>query len=149
MAAATGKKLRIEQDSPRTTAQSAVTFSKERNLEREAVVDERELLRDALRRSMGQATLTDVKTEFERRVNAGEFIGAEKKASSPSRAFTTREMLKYERDTIQIMRDGQDKHEALVSLNTRRETERSSPSKRKPACGGRANPRKSGPSHGA
>ena len=127
VAAATGRESRIEQDSPRTTAQSAVTFSKERNLEREAVVDERELLRDALRRSMGQATLTDVRSEFERRVNAGEFIGVEQKASTPSRAFTTQEMLDYERDTIQIMRDGQNKHEALVSTGTRREIEKDHP----------------------
>ena len=122
VAAATGRESRIEQDSPRTTAQSAVTFAKQRNLEREAVVDERELLRDALRRSMGQATLADVKTEFERRVNCGEFIEREQKASSPSRAFTTQEMLHYERDTIQVMRDGQSKNEALVSLDTRRES---------------------------
>jgi conjugative relaxase-like TrwC/TraI family protein len=127
VAAATGRQSRIEQDSPRTTAQSAVTFSKERNLERDAVVDERELLRDALRRSMGQATLADVKTEFERRVNGGEFIGREQKANSPSRAFTTQEMLDYERDTIQIVRDGQNKHEAFVSLDTRREIEKDHP----------------------
>jgi conjugative relaxase-like TrwC/TraI family protein len=127
VAAATDRELRIQQDSPRTTARSAVTFSKERNLEREAVVDERELLRDALRRSMGQATLTEVKTEFERRVNGGEFIGREQKASSPGRAFTTQEMLDYERDTIQMMRDGQNKREAFVSLDTRREIEKDHP----------------------
>jgi conjugative relaxase-like TrwC/TraI family protein len=122
--AATARETRIEEDSPRTTAKSAVTFSKERNLEREAVVDERSLLRDALRRSMGQATLTDVKTEFEKRVNGGEFIGVEQKTGRPGRAFTTHEMLGYERDTIQVMRDGQNKHEALVSLDTRRNIEK-------------------------
>jgi ATP-dependent exoDNAse (exonuclease V) alpha subunit len=120
VAAATERESRIEQDSPRTTAKSAVTFSKERNLEREAVVDERELLRDALRRSMGQATLTQVRSEFERRVKGGEFIGVEQKTGRPGRVFTTQEMLDYERDTIQIMRDGQNKHEALVSTDTRR-----------------------------
>jgi ATP-dependent exoDNAse (exonuclease V) alpha subunit len=73
---------------------------------------------------MGQATLNDVRSEFERRVNDGEFIRAEKKPSSPSRAFTTQEMLGYERDTIQMMRDGQNKHEALVSPETRREIEK-------------------------
>jgi conjugative relaxase-like TrwC/TraI family protein len=125
--AAVERESRIEQDSPRATARSAVTFSKERNLERDAVVDERELLRDALRRSMGQATLADVKTEFERRVNDGEFIGREQKASSPSRAFTTQEMLDYERDTIQMMRDGQNKHEAFVTLDARREIEKDHP----------------------
>src|SRR6266568_1629114 len=54
IAAATQRARRVEQEAPHTTARSAVTFSKERNLEREAVVEERELLRDALRRSMGE-----------------------------------------------------------------------------------------------
>jgi conjugative relaxase-like TrwC/TraI family protein len=124
VAEAAGRESRIEQDSPHRTAQSAVTFSKERNLERDAVVDERELLRDALRRSMGQATLTDVRAEFERRVNTSEFIGVEQKTGRPGRMFTTQEMMDYERDTIQVMRDGQDKHEALASLDTRGEIEK-------------------------
>src|SRR6267142_4564446 len=127
VAAAAERERRIEQDSPRTTARSAVTFSKERNLEREAVVDERELLRDALRRSMGEATLTGVRAEFERRVESGEFIGVEQKTNRPGRAFTTKEMLDYECDTIQMMRDGQNMPEALVSLDTRRETEKDHP----------------------
>jgi len=125
--AAAEREQRIERDSPRTTAKLAVTFSKDRNLEREAVVDERELLRDALRRSMGQATLIDVRYEFERRVNGGEFIGVEQKTGRPGRAFTTQEMLDYERNTIQIMRDGQNKHEALVSANTRRAVDKDHP----------------------
>ena len=45
--------------SPVTTARSAVTLAKARNFEREAVVDERDLLRDALRRSMGQANAAE------------------------------------------------------------------------------------------
>jgi conjugative relaxase-like TrwC/TraI family protein len=125
--AAKHREERIEQDSPRTSVQSAVTFSKERNLEREAVVEERELLRDALRRSMGQATLTDIRSEFEKRADAGEFIAVESKAGAPGRAFTTQEMLDHERDTIQIMRDGQNKHEVLVGSHTRRETEKDRP----------------------
>ena len=125
--AAVDREQRIEEDSPRTAAQSAVTFSKERNLEREAVVDERELLRDALRRSMGQATLIDVRSEFEKRVNGGEFIGVEQRTGRPGRAFTTQEMLDYERNTIHVMREGQNKHEPLVSLDTRNENENDHP----------------------
>lgn len=34
-----------------------MTFARDRNLEREAVVDERTILRDALERSMGEASL--------------------------------------------------------------------------------------------
>jgi conjugative relaxase-like TrwC/TraI family protein len=117
----------IEQESPHRIPQSAVTFSKERNLEREAVVDERELLRDALRRSMGEATFTEVRTEFEKRIGAGEFIRVEKKSGVPGRAFTTEEMIGYERETIQMMREGQNKYTALASFETRRTIERDHP----------------------
>ena len=111
----------IEQEAPHRIVQSAMTFSKERNLEREAVVDERELLRDALRRSMGDATFTEVRTEFEKRVGSDEFIEVEKKSGPPGRAFTTEEMIGYERETIQMMREGQNECPALASFDTRRE----------------------------
>ncbi len=111
-------------ESHRVSTQAAVTFSKERNLEREAVVDERDLLRDALRRSMGEATFEEVRNEFEKRVHAGEFIGVEPKLGAPDRAFTTQEMIDYELDTIQVMRDGQDCHEPLVSHGTCKEITR-------------------------
>jgi len=45
----------VGQDSGEKIAHSAVTFAKERNFERDAVTDERALLTDALRRSMGGA----------------------------------------------------------------------------------------------
>ncbi|PYV76147.1 MAG: conjugal transfer protein [Acidobacteria bacterium] len=126
-AAARERTQRIEQDAPGVSAQSAVTFSKERNLEREAVVEERELLRDALRRSMGEATFEEIKAEFEKRIEAGNFIEVEGKTDAPCRAFTTQEMIEHERDTIRAMRAGQDKHAPLVSFNTRRETEKNHP----------------------
>jgi len=117
------RSLHTEGDAPHTTAKSAVTFSKERNLEREAVVEERALLRDALRRSLGEATLTEVRAEFEKRINAGEFIGVEKELGAPTRVFTTQEMIDYERDTIRVMREGQNRHPAIVGTETRRGVE--------------------------
>ncbi|HEY2544991.1 MAG TPA: MobF family relaxase, partial [Candidatus Acidoferrum sp.] len=108
-------------ESHRVSTQAAVTFSKERNLEREAVADERDLLRDALRRSMGETTFDEVRNEFEKRINVGEFIGVEQKLGVPGRAFTTQEMVDYERDTIQVMRDGQNRHEPVASHGTRKE----------------------------
>jgi len=110
----------VSQDSRERIAHSAVTFARERNLERDAVADERALLADALRRSMGGATLALVKTDFEERIRSGEFVEAQKKGGSPDRAFTTAEMIGYERDTINAMRDGQDQHPALATLGTRR-----------------------------
>jgi hypothetical protein len=95
----------VSQDAEEKIAHSAVTFAKERNLERDAVADERALLTDALRRSMGGATLAQVKANFEERIKSGEFVEAQKKGSSPDRAFTTTEMIGYEQDTINTMRD--------------------------------------------
>ncbi len=110
----------VGQHSGEKTAHSAVSFARERNFERDAVADERALLTDALRRSMGGATLTDIKADFEERIKSGEFVEAQKKASSPSRAFTTAEMIGYEQDTINTMRAGQDKHPEVATFGTRR-----------------------------
>ena len=110
----------VGKDSGEKIAHSAVTFAKERNFERDAVADERALLADALRRSMGGATLAQVKADFEERIKSGEFLEAQKKGSSPSRAFTTAEMIHYEQDTINTMRAGQDQHPPLATFGTRR-----------------------------
>src|SRR6202453_4737685 len=45
--------------------QEAVTFSKTRNFEREAVTDERDIMRDALRRGMGDLTYSQVRDNVE------------------------------------------------------------------------------------
>lgn len=103
----------------------ALHYSREKNLEREAVADERALLRDALKRSMGEATFGEVKAEFEKRVESHEFIETSHRSSG--RAFTTGEMIGYERDTINAMRAGQKQHAAIVSFETRREIEREHP----------------------
>ena len=51
---------------------------------------------------MGDATVAEVKAEFGKRVQAGEFIETSNRA--PGRAFTTSEMIEHERNTIQMMR---------------------------------------------
>jgi conjugative relaxase-like TrwC/TraI family protein len=114
--------VRVEEERGRQ-AHSAVTFSRERNIERAAVADERELLRDALRRSMGEATLADVRKDIEERIKAGELV--EVTRENEARAFTTKEMIERERDTIERMRAGQDRHEEMVSAETRRAVEES------------------------
>jgi hypothetical protein len=108
----------VRRAAPRMRAHAAVTFAKERNLEREAVVDERALLRDALQRSMGEVTVSDNRAEFERRVAAGEFIRVEQKPGAHGRAFTTSEMVDLERDTIEIMRAGQHTQPALSDVTS-------------------------------
>jgi len=114
----------VEEQSPELkhqTIESALTYSRERNLERHAVTDERELMRDALKRSMGDASFAEVRNKFENRVQSGDLIEVESR--SPSRAFTTEEMIGYERSNIAAMRAGQNQHEPLVSSETWREVQ--------------------------
>jgi conjugative relaxase-like TrwC/TraI family protein len=110
----------VGQESGKKIAHAAVTFARERHFERDAVADGRALLTDALRRSMGEATLAQVKAKFEERLKSGEFVEVKRQGNSPDRAFTTAEMIGYERDTLNIMRAGQDQHPALATFGTRR-----------------------------
>src|SRR5215469_1261459 len=114
----------VEEQNPdqrRQRIESALTYSRDKNVERQAVVDERELLRDSLRHSMGYATFADVKERFENRISHGDLI--ERETRSPGRAFTTDQMIACERDTIAVMRAGQNQYEPLVSSNIRLEIE--------------------------
>src|SRR6266581_5952613 len=115
------RREQLQEEPGEKTIGQALTYSREKNLEREAVAEERELLRDALKRSMGEATVAEVKAQFEKRVQAGEFIETSNRA--PGRAFTTSEMIDYERNTIQVMQSGQKQHTPIASFETRREIE--------------------------
>jgi len=99
--------------------ESALTYSRDKNFERQAVADERDLMRDSLRRSMGYASFAEVHERFEHRVTSHDLI--ERESRSPGRAFTTDQMIRYERDTIEAMRSGKNQHETLASSETRRE----------------------------
>jgi conjugative relaxase-like TrwC/TraI family protein len=92
-------------------AQSAVTFARDRNLEREAVVDERALMRDALKRSMGHASFEEVRSHFQERIEKGDLIEMK---TAVGRSFTTPEMMTLERDNIERMHAGQDRYAPLV-----------------------------------
>ena len=60
----------------------SLTFSRDKNFEREAVVDERALIRDGLRRGMGEITHTQVRANLEARLASGEFQIVERLNSS-------------------------------------------------------------------
>ena len=95
---------------------SALTYAQEKNLERHAVTDERELVRDALKRSMGEASFAEIRERFDKRVQSGDLIEVESKA--PARAFTSEQMIGYERDNVAEMRRGQNLDNPLVSTET-------------------------------
>src|SRR5215467_11217917 len=104
----------VERNVPnRQQLESYLTYAQEKNLERHAVTDERDLMRDALKRSMGEAGFGEVRERFEKRIDSGHLIEVESR--SPARAFTTERMIQYERDNVTQMRAGQAQHGPLVS----------------------------------
>ncbi|HEV2499329.1 MAG TPA: MobF family relaxase [Terriglobia bacterium] len=86
-------------------AQQAVTYARDRQIEREAVFNERDFLNDALRRSMAGATLKQIRQNFEARLTAGEFV--DRGPSGAGWSYTTRQMLEIERANIAFMQHGQ------------------------------------------
>ncbi|MGB6687486.1 MAG: MobF family relaxase [Terracidiphilus sp.] len=94
--------------------QEAVTFAKSRNFEREAVTDERDIMRDALRRGMGDLTYSQVRDNFERRQATGEFLLAPGQKHDTGRQFTSREAIAEELATIKHMQQGQSTVEPIM-----------------------------------
>jgi conjugative relaxase-like TrwC/TraI family protein len=94
--------------------QEAVTFAKSRNFEREAVTDERDIMRDALRRGMGDLTYSQVRDNFEQRLATGEFLHTPGQKHDTGRQFTTREAIAEELATIKHMQQGQQTVEPIM-----------------------------------
>jgi conjugative relaxase-like TrwC/TraI family protein len=105
---------RVEQ-----AARQSIAYAMERNFEREAVVDERNLMRDALRRSMGEVSAHKIQHEFQQETNSGRLIEREQAYAGPSRSFTSQEMIDLERENIRLMRSGQDKYQETAGIETR------------------------------
>ncbi len=115
-----GVELKPEQSG--VAAHEGVSYARERGMEREAVVDERTLMRDALKHTMGEARLLEVRAEFERRAERQELIEVERRPGLAGRAFTTGEMQGFERELIERMKLGQGTREVLADGQVRQQT---------------------------
>jgi conjugative relaxase-like TrwC/TraI family protein len=96
-------------------ARHAVSFAKEKVFEREAVADERIILREALRRGMGEVSFSETRDEFERRWKEGEFHSVAGQKHSSGRSFTTPETLAAERANVQQVLDGHSASAPMLS----------------------------------
>jgi conjugative relaxase-like TrwC/TraI family protein len=109
---------------PDKAAQRAVTYARDHLFERSAVEDRRSIFESALNRGMGETTYIQVRLEFDRRLQAGEFRLAQASVRGPQ--ITTAAMLRMERETIQLMQEGNKRGFAdpiLVSPSIRIATE--------------------------
>jgi len=101
---------------PQQKARESVSFSKARNFERDAVIDERAIMRDALRRGMGEVTYGEVAANFQKREAAGEFLKVEVPGQHSATRFTTRDMLHAERSNIDYILAAKNTVEPIMSV---------------------------------
>jgi conjugative relaxase-like TrwC/TraI family protein len=93
----------------------SVTFSRDKNFEREAVVDERALVRDALRRGMGQITYPQVRANLDSRLASGELQAFERSSHLPGRQFTTARTIAAEEEVLRRVRAGQNQVQPVTT----------------------------------
>src|SRR5487761_1194236 len=93
----------------------SLAFARDKNFEREAVVDERLLARDALRRGMGEITYAQVRAHLESRRLTGEFRMIERAQNMPGRQFTTARTIQEEKEIVRRTREGQNQLSPVLS----------------------------------
>jgi ATP-dependent exoDNAse (exonuclease V) alpha subunit len=102
----------------RQQVREAVTFAREKGFEREAVVDERALYVNALRRGMGEMTYPEVRASFEARIASGEFKEIAGKGHEAGRRLTTAATIKAENEIVQKVQDGQNRAPQIMSIES-------------------------------
>lgn len=94
----------IQQGDGRLQAQQAVTWAGDHVFERSAVQDRRAILEAALARGMGMATYSEIEQELNRRIRSGEL--REVAQNGTEQQFTTKEMIRLEREIIVRVQEG-------------------------------------------
>jgi hypothetical protein len=122
--------LKSERNRPRPGVQFAVGRLSERN----AVFDEYEVERDALRHGLGKLTYTDVKTQVKERRNEAELLPVHHyRRYAPGERFTTPEAIAMERAILETERDGRGKLSpiaiTLTPEDVRKESQLNDPQK--------------------
>jgi len=92
----------------------SLTFSRDKNFEREAVIDERVLIRDGLRRGMGDVTYAQVRGNLNARIASGEFRPVER-AHMPGRQFTTAKTIAAEHEIVTRVLEGRNQVAPVLS----------------------------------
>ena len=89
---------------PEIRAKQVMTWARDHVFERSAVQDRRAILETALVRGMGETSYAQVRQEFERRIEAGEF--REVSHVGAGNRYTTAAMVRMEREIVGRMQEG-------------------------------------------
>lgn len=93
----------------------AVSWARDRNFEREAVVDERIILRDAVRRGMGDLLYPPIRENFEKRLDAGEFKETVISRYASARSITSEATLISERQIVTQIAQGRHQIQPIMT----------------------------------
>lgn len=130
-----GQEQTHKPDEQQQRVRESVSFAKARNFEREAVTDDRGIMRDALRRGMGDVTYAEIRENFRRREAMGEFLKVDSPRHYAGQRYTTRDMLQAERSNIEFMKRGQSVVTPIMSAENARshaaEQDRLNPAQRR------------------
>jgi len=108
----------LQQETPGSVVnrvRESLTFARDKNFEREAVVDERALIRDGLRRGMGEITYPQLRAHLDARLTSGEFQVVERADGAPGRQFTTAKTIEAEHEIVRRVREGQNQIEPIFT----------------------------------
>jgi conjugative relaxase-like TrwC/TraI family protein len=111
------ERLQHQQKSASTIdrVRESLTFARDKNFEREAVVDERALIRDGLRRGMGEVTYAQVRTNLDSRLASGEFQIVDHGQNTPARQFTTARTIEAEHEIVHRVTEERNQIEPVLS----------------------------------
>lgn len=104
--------LSLDDDEIKSRAQAAVTFARENAGEREAVIDKRRVMVDALRRNLGFTTYDAVVKELNERVESGEFIRLTRNGTMEE--LTTSQTVAMERSNLEKVAAGRGTQEPIL-----------------------------------
>jgi conjugative relaxase-like TrwC/TraI family protein len=104
--------LSLTEEETKKRAQAAVTFARQNAGAREAVVDKRKVVVDALRRNMTLTTHGAIAQELSQRIHNGEFIAIQR--FDKFEELTTSQMLALERSNIHQMLSGRNTQEPMM-----------------------------------
>ena len=100
---------------PQQRVRESVTFSRDKNFEREAVVDERAIVRDALRRGMGEITYAQVRGNLDSRLGVRGIPDGRAATRMPGRQFTTARTIEAEQEIVRRVREGQNQLQPVAT----------------------------------
>lgn len=109
--------LSLSDEEIKSRAQAAVTFARENAGEREAVIDKRRVMVDALRRNLGFTTFDAVVGELNERIDSGDFIRLIRNGTMEE--LTTSRTVAMERSNIQQVVAGRGTQDPILDSEER------------------------------